>query len=125
MDIVVAILGGSLGAAIVTGAVSLITWRLNRKAAKEDKAVAQESVEAQKIDGIQAALRQLLYNDIKHQSKQHLADKYISTEDLEDILEMHRIYHDELEGNGFLDSVIKQVRHLPIIDCVGGGEKHD
>ena len=39
---------------------------------------------------------------------------------LEDLLDMHKLYHDELGGNGFLDSVIDQVRHLPISICNGG-----
>lgn len=120
MDIVIAILGGSMGAAIVTGLSNLIQWRLNRGAAKEDKQAAQQTAEAQRLNSIANALRLLLYNDIKHQSKQYIRDKSITTEDLEDILEMHRLYHDDLGGNGFLDSVIHQVRKLPIAECEGG-----
>lgn len=120
MDIVVAVLGGSVGAAIVTGLINLIQWRLNRGATKQDRAVAQQTAEAQKLDSIANALRLLLYNEIKHQSKQYIRDKSITTEDLEDILEMHRLYHDDLGGNGFLDSVIRQVQNLPIMECEGG-----
>jgi hypothetical protein len=27
---------------------------------------------------------------------------------------MHACYHDDLDGNGFLDNVMKQVKNLPI-----------
>lgn len=37
-EIIISIMGGSVGAALVAGVFGIITWKLNRKAAKEDKA---------------------------------------------------------------------------------------
>ena len=33
-------------------------------------------------------------------------------EELEDLIDMHKVYHGPLRGNGFLDDLMEQVRHL-------------
>ena len=33
-------------------------------------------------------------------------------EELEDLIDMHKVYHGPLHGNGFLDDLMEQVRHL-------------
>ncbi len=75
-------------------------------------AVAQEK--KRKDTGIVAGTRVLLYDRIKFLGKSYIAGKEIDAESLEDIIEMHRIYHDELGGNGYLDTLMGQVKHLPI-----------
>lgn len=121
------VLSGASGAAIFAGIFSLFTWLLNRKAAKEDKAEerkrqAEEKVAMadknlnQKVDALCVAVRELLYDRIKHLGKSYLDRGYISTEELEDFINMHKIYHNTLEGNGFLDEIVKQVKALPIRD---------
>lgn len=121
------VLSGASGAAIFAGIFSLFTWLLNRKAAKEDKAEerkrqAEEKVAMadknlnQKVDALCVAVRELLYDRIKHLGKSYLDRGYISTEELEDFINMHKIYHNTLEGNGFLDEIVKQVKSLPIRD---------
>ena len=109
MELLTAILAGSVGAAIVGGIFSVIMFKLNRKAEKEDK---QESKE----DDLTSGLRILLYDRIKHLGKSYITRGYITTEELEDLLLMHKIYHDNLKGNGFLDSLMGQVKQLPIHD---------
>ena len=121
------VLSGASGAAIFAGIFSLFTWLLNRKAAKEDKAEerkrqAEEKVAMadknlnQKVDALCVAVRELLYDRIKHLGKSYLDRGYISTEELEDFINMHKIYHNTLEGNGFLDEIVRQVKALPIRD---------
>lgn len=121
------VLSGASGAAIFAGIFSLFTWLLNRKAAKADKAEerkrqAEEKVAMadknlnQKVDALCVAVRELLYDRIKHLGKSYLDRGYISTEELEDFINMHKIYHNTLEGNGFLDEIVKQVKALPIRD---------
>lgn len=102
-EIIIAIAGGGMGAAIVGGLFSLVQWKLSRRAAKEDKR-----------DGAASGVRMLLYDRIKFLGRRYIEAGSIHAEDLEDILEMHRIYHDDLAGNGFLDSVMGQVKRLPI-----------
>lgn len=105
MDILIAIISGGVASAIVGGLFSVILWRLNRNAAKEDK-----------TDSVKVALRVLLYDRIKHLGKSYLARGSIHGEELEDLIAMHKVYHNELEGNGFLDELMEQVRHLRIVE---------
>ena len=64
--------------------------------------------------GVAAGPRALLYDRIKFLSKHYIADGEIDAESLEDLIEMHRIYQEELGGNGYLDTLICQVKHLHI-----------
>ena len=100
-------LGGGFSAALVSGIIQLALWRLNRKATKEDAETKGEK-------DIKAAVRVLLYDRIKHLGRNYIVKGCVSAEDLEDLMSMHKIYHDELDGNGFLDNVMVQVKKLPI-----------
>ena len=124
MDWIV-VLSGATGAALVAGIFSLLKWLLDRKAAKADreeakKEKAEEAVAMadknlnQKVDALCVAVRELLYDRIKHLGKAFLKQGEITTEELEDFLSMHKIYHNTLEGNGFLDEIVRQVKALPI-----------
>ena len=75
--------------------------------------LAQKAKAKQVDTSIQAGVRILLYDRIKHLGKKYVARGYVSLEELEDLHNMHRIYHDELSGNGFLDSLMKSVNQLP------------
>lgn len=68
----------------------------------------------QKDTGTSAGVRILLYDRIKHLGKSYIERGYITPEELEDLIEMHKVYHDALNGNGFLDAIMKQVKALPI-----------
>lgn len=126
VDVLIAILGGSVGAAVVAGMFSLFKWRLDRKAALEDREVAEDRADCAargedlkrietRVDGLYAAMRMQMYNDIKARGKACISHKCITSEELEDLTNMHKCYHDDLGGNGFLDTLMKQVRHLPIV----------
>lgn len=124
------VLSGASGAALFAGIFSLIQWLLNRKAAKadkraekaekaEEKAVMEDKNLNQKVDALCVAVRELLYDRIKHLGKSYLERGSITSEELEDFLSMHRIYHNTLDGNGFLDEIVRQVKGLPIKDNAG------
>ena len=51
---------------------------------------------------------------IKYLGRKFISAGEIRLEDLEDLIEMHKIYHDTLDGNGYLDSVMKAVNGLKI-----------
>jgi len=102
-QIVLAIIGGGF----ISGIFNIITWKLNRNACLED-------AEAKGDSDTTAGLRILLYDRIKHLGKRYILDGEISAEDLEDLIAMHKVYHDNLSGNGFLDSVMAQVKRLKI-----------
>jgi hypothetical protein len=120
VDTLFAILGGGAGSALVGGIFMLIQWKLNRKAAREDRAAeigAEESRELKRLVGVLVeADRTILYDRIKHLGKSHIARGYITVEELEDIDLMHKVYHDKdkLGGNGFLDNLMKTVHALEV-----------
>ena len=115
--------GGAVGAALVAGIFGLITWHLNRKAVKEDKAesrtVADCAARGEKLVEISATVnalvvadRTILYDRIKYLAKAHIKRGWISVEDYEDLKQMHKVYHDDLHGNGFLDALMAEVDKL-------------
>ena len=125
MNILLAVVGGATGAALVSGVFSLIQWRLNRKAKQEDTqqersnaVCAARGLELQKIqDQMKVALladRTILYDRIKHLAKSYIKRKWVSVEEYEDLKRMHKVYHDDLGGNGFLDEIMKEVSKLEI-----------
>lgn len=67
-----------------------------------------------KVSGVSAGVRIILYDRIKWMGKKYLDAGEISQEDLEDLIIMHQIYHDELKGNGFLDTIMFNVKKLPL-----------
>lgn len=125
MSVLQTILGGAVGSSIVVGLFGLITWWLNRKAAKEDREADQEEknekeadLEMDKInktlDNLTIAMRMLMYDRIKHLGNTYLDRGSISSEELADLLAMHKVYHEALNGNGFLDTVMDKVKALPV-----------
>jgi len=97
-----------LAAVIGSGALSsIITNVFNRIEARKKS-----------TDGLRDGVRVLLYDRIKHLGRKYIALECITAEDLEDLIDMHRIYHDPkcLDGNGFLDSVMCSVKSLRIVD---------
>lgn len=98
-DVIIAACGG----ATVAGLFGIIQWVLQRRAAKGERQ-----------SGTAAGVKILLYDKIKYLAKKHIAAGEISAEDLEDLMAMHKIYHDDLGGNGYLDSLMASVKRLPI-----------
>lgn len=124
-EVAVTILSSGLGAALVTGIFGVIMWRLNRSAARADSAAAKKTRTEEQIGNVVVGLRAIMYKEIKMLGREYLHTGTISTEDLEDLLTMHRIYHDELGGNGFLDSLIEQVKRIPLEDCTCSREENE
>ena len=125
-QVILAILGGSCGAAIVAGIFGIIMWRLNRKAAKEDRAEARSNADCaargreiqelrEELKVLILADRTLLYDRIKHLGKSYIARGHVTVEEMEDLERMHEVYHDpdKLNGNGFLKDLMNTVRRLP------------
>ena len=113
------ILGG-VGTALVGGVFTLLQYRLNRKAAREDRAVelgVEESRELKRLVRVLVeADRTILYDRIKHLGKSYLARGYVTVEELEDLDLMHEVYHnkEKLGGNGFLDALMTKVHTLNV-----------
>lgn len=127
MEIVLAILGGGVGTALVGGIFTIIQWKLNRNAVHEDRAEAVSTASCVErgeqirelkrlVNVLVEADRTILYDRIKHLGKSYIARGYITVEELEDLDLMHGVYHnkDKLGGNGFLDALMTTVRALDV-----------
>lgn len=123
MEILKSIVGGAAGAAFITGGFSLIKWFLERRAKKADREEEKNTADSKEredgiaelrkdVDDLKVGLRMLMYDRIKHLAKSYIERGYITVEELEDLIDMHKVYHGPLHGNGFLDDLMDQVRHL-------------
>ncbi len=95
-EIILAIIGSGALSAGISAIVAAINTRRQRK------------------HGVAAGTCMILYDRIKFLGKKYIAEGEIEADALEDLIEMHRIYHDELAGNGYLDTLMAQVKQLHI-----------
>lgn len=114
---------GAGGAALITGAWTLIKWLIDRRAARKDKAKMSTDKRIEKLEtdmqALIAGVRSLLYSEIKDRIKAALAAGEITAEDLEDITRKHELYHGPLKGNGYLDTLMDKLRALPVREQKG------
>lgn len=96
--IVVAIISSGALSTLISGLFNL--WQMRKK----------------KQDGVREGIKILLYDRIKHLGKSYIERGYVTSDELEDLTTMHEIYHDPdgLNGNGFLDAIMRNVKGLPI-----------
>ena len=92
----IALLGSSVLTALINVLYQLVSQRINHRR------------------GVADALRLLLQGQIKYLGKKYIEAGEISTVDMQEIIEMHSVYHDGLDGNGYLDELMARVRSLPI-----------
>lgn len=120
MELLVTVLGGGVGTALVGGVFTLIQWRLSRRAQQEDAQQEQKNREIKELHRLVGVLveadRTILYDRIKHLGKAYIARGWVAVEELEDLNLMHSVYHDQdkLGGNGFLDDLMHRVRSLDV-----------
>lgn len=123
MEFFLDLLKSASGPAIVAGLFGMWQWRQNRKAQKEDKAADHEAISCAErgreikqlqdtVNALIVADRTILYDRIKHLAKAYIKRSWISVEEYEDLKRMHKVYHDDLNGNGFLDAIMEEVDKL-------------
>lgn len=119
-----------LGSGVVGGATvklieSVVMFRLNRKAAKEDNEAKTEKEEetemaewqkamTAKVDAVVMSEKFLLLDKIQHLALKYIEAKEITFEQRRQLNEAHKVYHNGLGGNGDLDGPMKQVNALPL-----------
>ena len=103
-SIVIAIISSGALSAIISAIFNALQTRKKRK------------------DGVKDGVKIILYDRIKFLGKAYINRGFVTAEELEDLTTMHQIYHDPegLNGNGFLDSLMKNVNRLPL-----KGEKNE
>lgn len=67
-----------------------------------------------RLDALAEGQRASLRDRIRYLGKCYLRDGCIDLEDRGDLIEMHRVYHDALGGNGNLDRLMADVLKLPL-----------
>ena len=103
MEVILSIIGGSCGAALVTGAVTLVQFLINRRDKHSGKADVQNK-----------ALRYIMLYIIQERAKQYIKERMISLDDRRSLHHWHDLYHKGLGGNGDADALMEQVDHLPL-----------
>lgn len=103
MDVFLSIVGGSCGAAIVSGAFALAQSLINRRDKRSGRA-----------NSTNKALRYLMLYIIQERAKQHINDGMISIDDRRLLHLWHDLYHNGLGGNGDADALMEQIDHLPL-----------
>lgn len=103
MEVMASIIGGSLGAAVVSGIFSVIQYRMTRR----DKLAEKNSTQNK-------ALRYIMLYIIQERAKQHIRDGSITLEERRSLHHWHNLYHDGLGGNGDADALMAQVDRLPL-----------
>lgn len=124
-EVLLCLLSGGVAAAVIKAAESLITWKLNRKAAQEDKednkkelALKNEQAVVEQLKTEVASLRLgervILRDRIRYLGRVYIESGEIDFDDRQDLVDMHSVYHTELGGNGNLDGLMKDVMDLPL-----------
>lgn len=73
----------------------------------------KEITDIRKQDGgLQSGLREILYDRTKFLANKFIAEGKIREEDYRSLKRMWNVYHNELDGNGYLDSVMREVEEL-------------
>lgn len=102
MDTVTTIIVATLSSSLLTALLNNIFTFVNKKSDKNDS--------------IRNGVKLILYSKIKHLGKKYIDAGQVSYEDLEDLINMHKCYHTDLGGNGYLDSLMESVKELHIIN---------
>lgn len=103
MELLLSIIGGSCGAAVVSGGFAFAQYLINRRDKRNGKSDAQRK-----------ALRYLMLYIIQERAKQHISQERISLDDRRSLHHWHDLYHNGLGGNGDADALMRQVDNLPL-----------
>lgn len=107
MELLVAVLGGSALAALINQIGETYRQKKKRQATKEDESNADYAA-------LKKALMYVILDRIRYLGQVYMRDKEIDFDDRRLLNEMHDVYHNELGGNGDLDTLMKEVNHLPL-----------
>lgn len=118
IGVLIALLSGGVGAAIVKLIGDRAAFRRERKAAKEDKAALDfedrlKSIET-KTDAQSEALKFLLYDRVRYLGQAYIKEGCVDFDDRRILCAMHVAYHNGLGGNGDLDNLMQEVNKLPL-----------
>lgn len=76
--------------------------------------VASKKEKRNDLTSIKKALALLMKEALKLLCESYIKRGYITTDELEEIVSMHKVYHDGLGGNGYLDALMHEVHLLDV-----------
>lgn len=88
-----------------------LTEKVDKLSSELDKEVEDTDL---KTSALQSGLREILYDRIKFLCRKYVSEGKLREEDYKSLRRMWNVYHEELEGNGFLDGEMKEVDKLEI-----------
>lgn len=65
-------------------------------------------------EGVKEAARLLMKNELRALCRAYIEQGWIYEDELEDLMAMHNCYHNDLNGNGFLDKQMAKVENLEV-----------
>lgn len=65
-------------------------------------------------NGVKEALRLIMKDRLRFLCIHYINQGWIYEDELDDLIAMHHCYHNDLNGNGFLDTLMDKVTHLEI-----------
>lgn len=95
-QIIIAVLGSSL----LSTLISTIVTQINRRQDKKS--------------GYNKAMRLVLKDRLRYLCEHYISQGWIYSDELDDIIVMHACYHTDLEGNGYLDTLMSRVKALEV-----------
>ena len=129
-----------IGSALVTASVTIYALHIKRKWEKQDKQDESNDTMEDKIDNLtrevaqlgkkveklssdldkeiadncslQAGLREMLYDRIKHLCRRYETEGEIREEEYNSLKRMWQVYHNDLGGNGYLNSEMEVIETL-------------
>lgn len=113
-ELIIAILGGSAVAALINQCGEYIRARKKHQESTEDNENAEIVKLKEEVSNLKEGVRMILLDRIKLLGQQHIKNKEIDFEDRRLIHQMHSVYHDKMDGNGDLDSLMNEVNDLPL-----------
>ena len=124
-NLIFAVITGVTGAAVIKLIDNVVQWKLQRKAAKEDRTEEKDREKLQKIkdwerdmelkvNALVNADKYILFDRIRYLGQRYVADNEVDFDDRRILRQMHDVYHNELGGNGDLKELMDAVNALPL-----------
>ena len=110
-----AVLGGSAGAAFVSGVLSIVKTIIEHKHKKEDHAQEHEEKKADSEDAQNLALRYIMLYIIQERAAKIITRGWTTFDERRVLHEWHNCYHNGLNGNGDADAFIAAVDKVRVV----------
>ena len=139
--LLLALIGGGAGAALINAIHDRWKWKAARKAQKEDKAAEKDDKVAEltklvetlvknqaemtkQIEALQNAEKCVLLDRIIYLGQSYIASGEVDFDDRKRLRDMHNSYHNGLRGNGDADQIMRAVDALPLKNTKKGEMYH-